>query len=67
MFILRPALPRRRAYSVIVIVIVIVIASFSRFARALCAYPDAPFASAPSMGRTQSPRVKLLNCQIVNK
>ena len=48
MFILRPALPRRRAYSVIVIVI----ASFSRFARALCAYPDAPFASAPSMGRT---------------
>ena len=65
MFILRPALPRRRAYSVIVIVIVI--ASFSRFARALCAYPDAPFVSAPSMGRTQSPRVKLLNCQIVNK
>ena len=63
MFILRPALPRRRAY----FVIVIVIASFSRSARALCAYPDAPFASAPSMGRTQSPRVKLLNCQIVNK
>ena len=63
MFILRPALPRRRAYSVIVIVI----ASFSCFARVLCAYPDAPFASAPSMGRTQSPRVKLLNCQIVNK
>lgn len=46
MFILRPALPRRRAYSVIVIVI----ASFSRSARALCAYPDALSRRPPLWG-----------------